>query len=202
MTWVSCWGELTSCFLLLLIETNFQKTEPLESKEMAASGHKHAAEGRGWERRLCLLSGDLRGIYKCTPPPGNDVYFVTFERMRLAESSGNTQKKKRASSEVQPFWLNAEGTKKLWPPESHLSPTHQKIAHKSLIIYQGLSVSFAGGSKMPIAILLHLMEECMAALAYREGWEQQTNGSYVAGGGGSCLLVISSHQLRTETRVP
>lgn len=38
---------------------------------------------------------------------------------------------------------------------------------------------------MPFAILrhlLHLMEECMAASAYRQGWAQQTNGSYVAGG--------------------
>lgn len=66
-------------------------------------------------------------------PPCNDVYFVTlFEGTRLTESSGDTQRKKRASSEVQPFWFNAKGTKKLWPPESHLSPTHQKTAHKSL----------------------------------------------------------------------
>lgn len=132
MTWVSCWGELSSPLLWWLTETNFQKAEPPESKEMAASGPKHAAEGRGWERRRCLLSGDLRWIYNPPLPPCNDVYFVTlFEWTRLTESSGNTQKKKRASSEVQPFWFNAKGTKKLWPPEWHLSPTHQKTAHKS-----------------------------------------------------------------------
>lgn len=121
---------LSSPFILLLTETNFQ---PPESEETAASGHKHAAEGRGWERHLCSLSGDLRWIYKCPPSPCNDVYFVTlFERTRLTESGGNTEKKKRASSEAQPFWFNAKGTKKRWPPESHLSPTHQETAHQWL----------------------------------------------------------------------